>query len=1716
MSLQGFDQSYYLNAKLAYLQAGSATSAAWVGKTVDNVLAAIVAAGQTAESNYINYGYKEGLNPNALFDAGQYEDAKALSLFTAGGYASVAAAKAAFIAALGVSDPYQHYLTYGAKEGINPSTGFDSSAYLAAKLLSLQTNASTTVTWSGKTSADLLTFLLANGLTPLSHYLGYGVSEGIGYTPGTGVYTLTAGNDTRTANIFNAPQVYTPGGNDRINSLQDEDRLTGTGTNPTLNVTLGNHNDNGLTTIAPVLSGIKIVNIDVTDTDSSMTLDFNDSDATLTDVNVTRINSAASDVINLHKEAVNLSASNTHALAALNFTYINSELVGTSDTVNLTLKNVNATSLYLGSQTTAPFTTNQIETVNLTVATNGPSSIASVDLGADKKIDTFQRLNITANAELIIGDDVNGNATGALHDLGIIEHNNGFVDSTVSSLNKITVAGAGNVTLGNVGSATGFILDGATATGNIAVNITNSATDATASFTTGSGNDTVITGAEGTGATLSVVSFAGALETGAGSDVVKITGDLLAGSVENGYDFASISTSAGDDTVTVGKLAGFSGVPLVADYDGAYINVGEGDNTVNADSLGTEARIIAGAGKDVVTLTEHGTSGSGAGIEAYTAIVGDAAVDADKNGAEVVLGAGTDNLNIVLSGTGLVDATGGTSLITGYVDGGSGSDTISVTGNKSGGSFAGLLEVVTGNTGHNVAGHTVENVETLNLTSTTAYGTAGRVADFNSLANRTRTLVANDDNSSTANYSVNRAEFDSSLATINLIHQDGVIRNIAVEDTVWHGLAGSTASDYLYNLTGAEVITISALEAQTISGGTGTGNVSANDTLGTVYAAGPFQADLTAVIRHDATSTDKVAEITLNNVPALADPANSPLDPGDVNYDVSIGDLNAFYGSGVAYTSLVLTVNGNDKHGVNLNNDFATALTVTGDGTGGGNLTIVNVNAATIQTGGADLLGGYKGNVYLGVESAGTHHITTGIGDDIVRLGDETAIQLVRDVVSYTQYVDLGSGNDTVIFNGLAADDANHAGLTEADTVIGGAGNDVLAFGGVSAVTPDTLNTVGVTIGHSEWTHVSGFETIQLSVGQAVPQTTSDGLGAAQTGINNYADYYLEITNDLIDANGGDVLHIVNNNVKDGGFDGELTDGTNLHTVNSNVTASIHEGNTTLDLRGLSAFNHITYDGATNVEGGSGSGHGSNDRFIFANAGLNSDDSINGGAADDSSVTGGGNRDILEVRNTAEVTTADLLHIDNVGNIVFNSDNSATLQRLTLTLDNATVDNLVDNHHSATAIDSETLYILANDFTTSTSFIPSGAALTVAAGTLGAAFNLNITLDDQYRVTPLIAHTTLDIITTGSGADVVHGAWSSSSLAIGDQLNLGAGNDIVYVSQFGFDDYNDAQLQGVDHWIAATDQNINLSEQSENLDITISYGSGAGLNTAEVIGGSGAYGDHATYNTLTFTSNYSDQGGTGGDHIQYIHNLKLDGRTFGVDDLTGHSAISVNIAAQSEAFNITMSDNGDTLVSGLGADSIAGGAVAGTGVESITGAAGNDTITLNTTNTGHSGIVFNDYATSGISGIGTTLVSADGVDTITGFDGDLDKLVFSEDGFHNDFNGGGTIGSVAGGTQIVASHIGLVATTNVALDAANVGTLGTTALSITGTNGAIIVVGTNAGVGSADIYFELSATDGGVITNTLAQEVAAGHAVLLAHVTTVGHVFQTNDFVAIA
>ncbi len=175
-TLNGFDENYYLGKKLAALQANPTTAANWVLRDTVYLKNYLANAGFTPESHYNQYGFKEGLAPNAYFNATEYVFAKATALFSSGQFSSIVDARAAFNNAW-QADPYQHYLQYGAIEGINPSNSFDNNLYLAEKLAQLKANSATASQFN--TVGEVSVAFKAAGLTPLGHFLRYGIHEGL-------------------------------------------------------------------------------------------------------------------------------------------------------------------------------------------------------------------------------------------------------------------------------------------------------------------------------------------------------------------------------------------------------------------------------------------------------------------------------------------------------------------------------------------------------------------------------------------------------------------------------------------------------------------------------------------------------------------------------------------------------------------------------------------------------------------------------------------------------------------------------------------------------------------------------------------------------------------------------------------------------------------------------------------------------------------------------------------------------------------------------------------------------------------------------------------------------------------------------------------------------------------------------------------------------------------------------------------------------------------------------------------------------------------------------------------------------------------------------------------------------------------------------------------------------------------------------------------------
>lgn len=466
-------------------------------------------------------------------------------------------------------------------------------------------------------------------------------------------------------------------------------------------------------------------------------------------------------------------------------------------------------------------------------------------------------------------------------------------------------------------------------------------------------------------------------------------------------------------------------------------------------------------------------------------------------------------------------------------------------------------------------------------------------------------------------------------------------------------------------------------------------------------------------IGNNGTSGATMADVafTLSNLTAVQGAAVTVLHSTTGNGDVTQTTVNAnLKAAGTAGIKISDGVNTDGKFNFTLNTSNAASLVIDDADT---ESNIVELGSSSAYTGSITVKGGTAGKVInFDVDTAAAAGSTTGLlrqnvgqganasgAVDVAALATQVRIVAATfdasaeasDVIARfstnaaslvgAQSIKTGAGNDTVIFDAL---NDNRAGLTISDSVDGGAGTDTLVIDG-------NLGVPGViALGASEWTNVSNFETIRL---------VNAGAGSS---------YSLTLTDTLITKNNlNGALTITNDN-----------DTANDATGAADTAGVSNESAVVIDARALNNTSKFNYNGE---EGASRT----NDRIIMSDVNLNGTHNLNGGAADNSSSTFAANADILEIRNTAVATLGDLANIRNFGQISFNND-QAVAQTLTLQLDAAVVDALVDSYHTASVAERESLTIRAND----ASFASvAGAALDIDATALGDAVNLVVVGD---------------------------------------------------------------------------------------------------------------------------------------------------------------------------------------------------------------------------------------------------------------------------------------------------------------------------------------------------------------------------------------------------
>lgn len=405
-------------------------------------------------------------------------------------------------------------------------------------------------------------------------------------------YQLTSGTDIVPASkgyvTFTADQVYNPAGTARINSLQDEDNLTGTGTS-TLNATLGNTGDNGGNVITPKLAGISTINAAFTgsgaapnSTNAVLALDLQDATG-VSVINVSRVSDTANmaRIENVKSVLTDMGITNSNANNAgvIEFSFGAGVLKGLN-TGNLNLSNVQVGNVNIGENTSlaaaAGVGINSYETLTINSA-GATNTIGTLNLPMDTGVAGSVKLTGDQSLTLAATTNVfNGSTIESVTYAGGIAGANG----RLATFDASALTGTAAVTA-NLGA--GFFTTGKADTSGVVQNVAVTGSKNNDTFYLGDAIQTgdSLTGGDGQD-TLVIYNQGNLISTGAaGSSLVtKIE------ALEDRQSTTGVSTVALDKlpdvtTILVRNEGSAAGVPVAA-TDTFTLN---GMNTVQANAV---------------------------------------------------------------------------------------------------------------------------------------------------------------------------------------------------------------------------------------------------------------------------------------------------------------------------------------------------------------------------------------------------------------------------------------------------------------------------------------------------------------------------------------------------------------------------------------------------------------------------------------------------------------------------------------------------------------------------------------------------------------------------------------------------------------------------------------------------------------------------------------------------------------------------------------------------------------------------------------------------------------------------------------------------------------------------------------------------------------------------------------------------------------------------
>lgn len=325
-----------------------------------------------------------------------------------------------------------------------------------------------------------------------------------------GSVTLQASVDKVSGTIFNALRGFTPGGTNQVNTLNDDDELTGTGTSNTLKFTFVNDSDTNDYDIQPILKNVQ--NIEVafaTDGGGGVaSLDLQDADAAVDSIQISRIDSdlVFASVNNLIDNVSKIEIKDSNARSTqVEVLFTNNAVAANAQSTSLTLNNV------------------QTQAVRVESDDNGNAGGAAV---AGLGIETIAITSTGANANMV----------------GVL---------AAEDVETITIDGAQNLMLGGTGNIArgGNIVEATRYSAGLA-NVGGSLNTVNASAMTGAltyvvGNEIDFT-TDGTSGSQIQMSITG----GAGNDrIILTTGAVVGGTATTNTDI--IDGGAGTNTLMI-------------------------------------------------------------------------------------------------------------------------------------------------------------------------------------------------------------------------------------------------------------------------------------------------------------------------------------------------------------------------------------------------------------------------------------------------------------------------------------------------------------------------------------------------------------------------------------------------------------------------------------------------------------------------------------------------------------------------------------------------------------------------------------------------------------------------------------------------------------------------------------------------------------------------------------------------------------------------------------------------------------------------------------------------------------------------------------------------------------------------------------------------------------------------------------------------------------